>query len=68
MFSNQARDIWVEDGMRYYMHSREVGKHNKLHAHVDYKYEMTASICIYDGKELDGKFSSKPLKRQPPAS
>lgn len=63
IFSNQAGDIWVEDGLRYYMHSREFGKHNKPHVHVDYKHEMAASICIYDGEVLDGKLPSKTLKR-----
>ena len=39
VLSNQAGDIWVEDGLRYYMHSKEAGRHNLPHIHVDYKHE-----------------------------
>lgn len=63
LFSNQAGEIWKEDGLRYYMPSREYGSHNKPHIHVNYKHESSASICLLDGSVLSGNLPSKPLKR-----
>ena len=63
MLSNQAGDIWKDDGIRYYMHSRESGRHNAPHIHVDYKHEYSASICIFDGSLLDGHLPAKVFKK-----
>lgn len=62
VFSNQAGDIWTDDGLRYYMPSRESGSHNKPHIHVDYRHESHASICIGDGSLLSGSMPSKALR------
>lgn len=63
VFSNQAGKIWREDGLRYHMHSKEAGRHNEPHIHVDYKHDSSVSICLYDGKVLDGHIPSKLLKK-----
>lgn len=63
MLSNQAGDIWVEDGLRYYMHSKEAGRHNLPHIHVDYKHECSATISLYDGKMVDGDMPRRVMKR-----
>lgn len=63
VLSNQAAEIWLEDGLRYYMHSREAGSHNKPHVHVDYRHESSASICIMDGSVLSGYIPSKALRK-----
>jgi hypothetical protein len=63
VFSNQAGEIWNDDGLRYYMHSKESGQHNEPHVHVDYKHEASVSICLYDGRVLDGHIPSKVLKK-----
>ena len=57
-----SKHITVNDGLRYYMPSRESGSHNKPHIHVDYRYESFASICIGDGSLLSGSLPSKVLK------
>lgn len=62
VFSNQAGEIWNDNGLRYYMHSKESGKHNNPHIHVDYKHECSVSICLYDGSVLDGSIPSKMLR------
>ena len=49
MLSNQAGDIWVEDGLRYYMQSKEAGRHHLPHIHVDYRHESSATVSLYDG-------------------
>lgn len=63
VLSNQAGDIWVEDGLRYYMHSKEAGRHNLPHIHVDYKHECSATISLYDGKMVDGDMPRRVMKR-----
>ena len=63
VLSNQASDIWVEDGLRYYMHSKEAGRHNLPHIHVDYKHECSATISLYDGKMVDGDMPRRVMKR-----
>lgn len=63
VFSNQAGEIWNDEGMRYYMHSREAGKHNEIHIHVDYKHKYSVSISLKDGSVLDGDMPSKILKK-----
>ena len=62
-FLSVAGDIWREDGVRYYMHSKEAGSHHEPHVHVDYRHEATASVAIKDGELLDGVLPLKVLKR-----
>lgn len=63
IFSNQAGDIWRDDGLRYYINSRESGRHNKPHIHIDYQHEAQASISIETGETLvvTGRIPSKVL-------
>lgn len=63
ILSNQAGDIWVEDGLRYYMHSKEAGRHNLPHVHIDYKHETSATVSLYDGKIIEGDIPGKVMKR-----
>lgn len=60
---NQAGDIWVEDGLRYYMNSREAGRHNLPHVHVDYRHETSATVSLYDGEMIEGDIPRKVMKR-----
>ena len=63
IFSSQAGDIWRDDGLRYYIHSRESGRHNIPHIHIDYQHEAQASISIDTGEILavSGRIPSKVL-------
>lgn len=63
VLSNQAGTIWNNDGLRYYMNSKETGSHHIPHVHVDYKNESTASISLINGEVLVGKLPSKILKK-----
>lgn len=44
--------VFEDDGIRYYMNSREAGKHNLPHVHVDIRHEDSGSFSIIDGKQL----------------
>lgn len=46
-------DIWLIDGIRYYMNSKENSKHNTPHIHVQYR-NKEVSISILDGSVLAG--------------
>ena len=50
-----------EDGIRYYMNSKENTKHNVPHVHVKYKDEEV-SISILDGSVLAGSLKSNVQK------
>lgn len=63
MLSNQAGDIWNEDGLRYYMNSRESGRHHLPHVHVDYKHEASATVSLYDGEMIESDLPGKVMKR-----
>lgn len=63
MLSNQAGGIWNEDGLRYYMNSREAGRHNLPHVHVDYRHEASATISLYDGEMIEGDIPQKIMKQ-----
>ena len=45
------------NGMEFYMHSREKGKHKLPHIHV--KYQGDEVVISLDGKILEGKIKSK---------
>lgn len=56
--------VFKDDGIRYYMHSKESGKHNVPHVHVDIRHEQTGSFSIIDGTQLsDGKIKRSDKKR-----
>ncbi len=63
MLSDQAGDIWVEDGVRYYMNSKEAGRHNLPNIHVDYRHETSATVSLYDGEMIEGDIPRKVMKR-----
>ena len=63
MLSNQAGDIWVEEGLRYYMQSKEAGRHHLPHIHVDYRHESSATVSLYDGEMIEGDIPKKVMKR-----
>lgn len=60
---DQAGTIWLDDGLRYYMHSRESGRHNTPHIHVDYRNEEGVSLSLVDGRVLDGRIPAKAMKK-----
>lgn len=59
-FLQKGGGICVENGIRYYMHSKEYGKHNLPHVHVEYAGKR-ASISLY-GKVIAGKIPKKQEK------
>lgn len=62
IYMNQAGSIWKDDGVEYYMNSKESGSHNRPHVHIDYNHEYEASIAIDNGDILAGKIPGKILK------
>ena len=61
--SMDAGAIDEEDGVRYYMNSREAGRHHEPHVHIcDTSRQYEAVILIKDGKVI-GNFPSKLLKK-----
>ena len=63
MLSNQAGGIWTEDGLRYYMNSKEAGRHSLPHVHVDYRHEASATISLYDGGMIKGDIPQRVMKQ-----
>ena len=65
--SLDAGTIDEEDGIRYYMNSRESGRHHEPHVHIcDTSHEHEAVILIKDGRvigEFPSKLKKKALKR-----
>ena len=46
------------------MHSRERGKHNEPHVHVDVRHEYFGSFSILDGRKLtDDYIKAKDMKK-----
>lgn len=61
--SLDAGAIEEEDGIRYYMNSREAGKHHEPHVHIcDTSRQYEAVILIKSGKTI-GEFPPKLLKK-----
>ena len=59
-----AGSVFEDDGIRYYMNSREAGKHNLPHVHVDIRHEDSGSFSIIDGKQLSKeKIKSSDVKK-----
>lgn len=64
LLSENAGDVFRDDGIRYYMHSRESGKHNEPHVHVDVRHEYFGSFSIMDGRKLtDDHIKAKDIKK-----
>lgn len=64
LINSDAGSIFEDDGIRYYMHSKEAGKHNTPHVHVDIRHEVSGSFSLIDGKQLsDGKIKKSDVKK-----
>ena len=64
LISANAGAVFEEDGIRYYMYSRESGQHNVPHVHVDVRHETSGSFSLIDGSQLAGeKIKSKDVKK-----
>lgn len=61
LVSANAGNVWRDDGIRYYMNSREEGKHNEPHVHVDIRHEEMVTFSLITGKQLQ---KEKRLKRR----
>lgn len=60
LVSCDAGDVARDGPLRYYVHSREAGRHNEPHIHVcDTSHEYEASIRISDGKVIAGALPHK---------
>ena len=59
-----AGSVFEDDGIRYYMNSRETGKHNEAHVHVDIRHETSGSFSIITGKKLSkGKIRTSDVRK-----
>lgn len=54
LVSSDAGTIFKDDGIRYYIHSKDSGKHNTPHVHVDIRHEVSGSFSLIDGSQLSG--------------
>lgn len=62
--SADAGTVCDDEGLRYFMHTHENGKHNEPHVHVrDTGYQYEASLAISDGRILAGDLPRKLLKK-----
>ena len=59
VFSALQGDIWREGQIHYYMQSREYGKHNRAHVHVNAGDRYSAAIDILTGEILAGEIPGK---------
>ena len=62
-FSALQGDIWREGQIHYYMQSREYGKHNRAHVHVNAGDRYSAAIDILTGEILAGEIPGKYMKQ-----
>lgn len=61
--SCDAGEVWNEHPLRYYVHSREAGRHHEPHVHVsDCGHRYEASVSIVNGEMLEGDMPKKYLK------
>ncbi len=64
LISANAGEFAYDDGIRYYMKSREAGSHHEPHVHVKIKNGISGSFSIRTGDQLaDGKIRGKYLKK-----
>lgn len=54
LVSADAGTVFEYDGIRYYMHSREAGRHNMPHVHVDIRHDVFGTFSLIDDSMLDG--------------
>lgn len=60
LVSCNAGDVARGGPLRYYVHSREAGRHNEPHIHVrDTSHRYEASVRISDGKVIAGELPRK---------
>lgn len=64
LLKNLAGEVFhnEDEGISYHIYSRERGKHNFPHVHVDYRHTYRAVVSIIDGTCYDGYLPSKVLK------
>ena len=55
LINSDAGTIFKDDGIRYYIHSKESGRHNTPHVHVDIRHEVSGSFSLIDGSQLSGE-------------
>lgn len=59
-----AGEVFRDDGIRYYMHSKEYCSHNEPHVHVDIRHEKEGSFSILSGIQLAGdKIKTRDIRR-----
>ena len=61
--SMDAGAICEEDGIRYYMNSRERGKHHEPHIHLIALDSWKEAVIIIKTREVIGDFPSKLIKK-----
>lgn len=61
--SGNAGSIFEEDGIRYYMNSREKGKHHEPHIHLRSLDSCEEAVIIIKTREVIGKFPRKLIKK-----
>lgn len=61
--SCSAGEIFYEDGIKYFMNSKESGNHHEPHIHIDYRHEHEASLSLRNGTILAGNLPSKVYKK-----
>lgn len=59
LVSANAGDVCRDDGIRYYMNSREAGSHNIPHVHVDVCHKDSGTFSLLDGSQLSGDVKAK---------
>lgn len=55
LINSDAGTIFKDDGIRYYIHSKESGRHNTPHVHVDIRHEVSGTFSLIDGIQLSGE-------------
>lgn len=55
LINSDAGSIFRDDGIRYYMNSKEDGSHNFPYVHVDIRHEVSGSFSLIDGSKLSGE-------------
>lgn len=64
LINANAGTIFKDDGIRYYMNSKELTRHNTPHVHVDIRHETSGSFSLIDGRQLsDGKIKKSDIKK-----
>ena len=54
LLNMDAGEVFEDDGIRYFIPSKEQGRHNWPHVHVNVRHEKEASYSIIDGSHLAG--------------